>query len=152
MTGFHKPGNYGGNGVNDYWEKVQALSQTFFPGQYQENFSTDHSDAALRDAESILQDVQAAESGNPDILNVNPVNAGDQAAFTHDVDRANAVADANGNAAAAIPADLTYASSEIKAAFTDNDPFEIVEGAFIGSVVVVLDAVQGGRSGVRRVA
>jgi hypothetical protein len=79
-------GNYAGNGVNDWWNKVEALNETFHIDP-NHNLATEHSPTNLGIGTQIQHLYDNTMSGRGDPLNIDPQSREDNAAIEYDHNR-----------------------------------------------------------------
>ena len=144
--------DYSGNGKNDLFEKAEAYRETFHLGDpaYAVIDPGSLTQATLNEAVSLIQEANNAMAGQPDLLGTTTQSLADKAAQTHDIQLAQAQLD--NSLPEIISADVTLATSSVSAFFQDGNPYDLVQGAVVGTVGMGLHVIDWGVSEVSSLA
>jgi hypothetical protein len=139
LTYLPQSGNYSGNGANDWWNKVEALNETFHIDP-SHDLATEHSPQNLAVGQKIQGNYDHALAGHGDPFNIDPHGAEDVAAMTHDQTRG--VAAYMGDAVGVVEADLIFGIESAANFLNDFNPYDLAAAGLIGLGTVGLDVVQ----------
>lgn len=141
LNNIPQSGNYSGNGSNDWWNKMQALNETFniYPHV---NIAATHSPENLALGQRIENDYRQTMMGLGDPDHITPQNTTlDSAAERHDQYRG--VDSYLGNISGVIQDDISFGLTAIASFFSDGNVYDIAAAGFIGIATVGLDILQG---------
>ena len=142
LNSIPQQGNYGGNGANDWWNKIETWNSMYhlYPGI---DFATpaghSPSDLVLGKQLEAQYDQTVAGFGDPD--RAIATNVQDNLNETHDQNRGVDVF--LGNIGGIINDDLTYGLQSFENFFSDGKAFDIGASIFIGVATVAVDIFQG---------